>query len=1292
MVHEGSDESAKITDDNRLDKCMNAVTDVTSESKGWLNGYALRLFGVVKQFPFTVDVKPNSIATPVLATGILLPISNLKKAMNLDAGPIIVVNALPKAAAIMPKKVARKEIPGKIAILPLKSKAVARRQRIRRTKKEIEKERKSTEESKLVTLQKSEAVEPAIDSDGNKCDSSQTDPIRATDGTINDSSKTQDIQSDNNRLETTEPTLPQPELSNDILASLQIPQNDSNNESMSPTAAFLMSFPVVSSGVRVGDDEQETHDAQSLQQSNSASKPATESNILENISSLLTTKDYERFVEDAVKNDAPNCEANSKPMKDGHDEICLDKRGTAMSFDFQLKPIIGSCAEVKTDSCLRTSVTCSSTYLPEIGNLSYKSSPLKKHRKPTTEENFTNVSTMLTADTLLSTTQNRMLPVSTDDYIRNHAAMDFINPAATVLHNLEPPTKIRRLNDAMEHVKRTEAATFENLFLRNTPASNTMSYSSMYSYDKVATTVSKSDSKNVTTESASFTSYIPTSSHGVMDVSALKSRKVAENAKEIFNYQQPFTVHASSTTGTTASIKQLNSLYSYPANTTTCSSTSISQISSNIDGPSHHSNTAKSTASIDKTFFKPNHSTTSATDGFYTSLTSIGTTHSSLPQYPSSIMRPNMYTSALSLSSSSNQKALDYAPQTSFTFSLTTPLNTVSNAKSTALSSCQQTQNYLPPPPHSTSSYQDYNPFAFENISSITAAPITPYNACREAAQFSFSLTSTTNKVTPKNPMQSSFSIDQNFLAETRTKPVTPVKSNTPAEKKMSYKHCSKDDVATHPDGIKNKESTQKVEKSSTKQHVNWMTDMEKNEYPASIPPLDYTQSASLPNHYLPQPTTQLPNSQKNSDIYFAHQIVEENFQWSPNKMIDTPNINSTTLPNLHGDLALNNSLTPKPQVSSLDKSKTSRPMLSTHMHQSPQNAVPNPTNSYFSVSQLVEHPKSVGQLKPYEDAALQSKTSKSTSNQSRFKHKDSKKIVKPPANVSNFTPNIFVESFAYNEPQKQNHSNNYSAEALISIHPPKKETKSLPNYANQSDYCNQLDTYNNMDYLNESNYNYYNNSYFTSSITDNETYFCSGTYPDQQFPINKSSRTSATSTKQLSAIGDTTYGSHTSQNNLYSFPHPSGKLCQQSSQYKNSTPQLPASYNQSRSYSNASKKQFKQDLIPSYEPNSSTNYFTPSLNINTPIIPHPPLITTPNIPSNEDFNYTSHINYPTSLAKTSSYPAAQQMAETNGMLHGSVVGGGGGGGGVGAGNLVTNFNLSTICPEINDKTRQQNW
>lgn len=1219
--------------------------------------------------------------------------------MNLvDARPIIVVNALPKTNTILPKPVVHKEVAGKIAILPLKSKTVARKQRIRRTKKEIERERKSSAESKLTSQKKDVNDKEVNESDRNKCDNSQTEQNAVTNANLKDNNLSKDIEpeADSGRIETTEPTLPQPELSNDILASLQIPQNDSNNESLSPTAAFLMSFPVVSSaGVRIGEDEHEAHDSPSHQQSLSASKPANETNILDNISSLLTTKDYERFVEDAVKNDADTCQSNEKAVKRSI-EGGQEKRVTSISFDFQLKPILNSCVELKSvsETGQKTSVTCTSTYLPEIGNLSYKSSPTKKHRKSTNEENFVNSS--IAQDNLQPlTTLTRTSPVSTDEYIRHHSAMDFITSSSTILHNLEPPAKILRLSDANEG-KRTETSTFENLFLRNSSTSTTYSsnsittsntYSTIYNYDKVAAGLGKLDSKASLMENVSFTpSIASTASRGVsVDASVPKmSTKVLDKEKHL-NVSQSFAI----TSGTNASIiqssqNQLNSLYSYPNNTVTYSSTAIPHLPTNTNNSKTYQDTsAKTTAptSIDKSFFKSNHPTTSATsatDGFYTSLTSIGTTQSNLPQYPSSIMRPNMYTSALSLSSSSNQKALDYAPQTPFTFSLTTPLHTASNAKPTSLTSCQQSQNYLPPT-HSTSYAQDYNPFAFENISSISA-PITPYSACRETSQFSFSLTSTTNKVTLKNPSQSSFSIDNNFLTETRVKPIAPIKSEVHLDKKLSYKHCPK--VEVHEE-LKNKESTQKVEKAVTKQHVNWMTsttDLQKNDYPI-IPPLDYTQPATIPNHYLPP--AQLSNSQKNTDIYFAHPIGEENFQWSPNKLIDTPNINSTTLPNLHGDLALN-SITPKPQTSTQDKSKNLKLMLPSHM-QSQHNVTSNPTNSYFSVSQLVDHPKSVTQPKSYDDSVLQQKISKPSSNHSRFKQKDSKKVVKPASNVSNFTPNIFVESFAYNEPLKQNNSNNYSAEALISMHPSKKETKPISsNYANQSEYCNQLDTYNNMDYLNEPNYNYYNNSYFPQ-ITDNE-YFCSGSYSDQQFH-NKSTRSTVPPTKHLTSIADTSYSSHTSQNNLYSFPHPSGKLCQQSSQYKNST-QLSTSYNQSRSYANANKKQFKQDLFPSYDPNASTNYFTPSLNINTPILPHPPLIPTPhNIPSNDDFNYTSHLNYPTSLAKTSTYPTVQQMSENNQgnlMLHGNVGGN--------AGNLVTNFNLSTICPEINDKTRQQNW
>ncbi|XP_037048351.1 uncharacterized protein LOC119082808 isoform X2 [Bradysia coprophila] len=1294
-VKEQNGDPAKADDGNVIEKVVDdkpssAIPNANSEPK-----------------ELKAELKPSPRVTSVVATGILLPISNIKKSINLESGPIIVVNALPKVSTLLPKPVAPKGVPGKIAISPLKSKTVPRRQRIRRTKKEIERERKCATESKSITSLKKSTDDAVIDSDGNKCDPNSVPDAKVNE---NDVSKQQDTQSDNNRIETTEPTLPQPELSNDILASLQIPQNDSNdnNESLSPTAAFLMSFPVVSSaGVRIGDDEHEAHDSQSIQQPHSTNKPASEANILENISSLLTTKDYDRFVGDAVGSETVHCETSSKPNRDKQNEICVEKSAASMSFDFQLKPIISSCSEVKTDTGLRVSVTCTSTYLPEIGTLSYKSSPSKRHRKSTNDESSSNVTAASTTqDSLLSMAQPKISTVSTDDYVRNHTAMDFITSSSTVLHSLEPPSLMHRLTDTIEQVKRTETTPLENLFLRNVTASCSVntpsSYSTVYSYDKGATTVTTSDTKTTASESANYnlTAAVPSiMSHAI--TSQAKSRKTVETPNGPFNFTQPMAVSAADTSDSIKSCRenQFNSLHSYSTNTTTYSSTSLSNFScgttdiSSTNPKPYQDNTAKTTAStsVDKTFFKPSHSTSSAVDGFYTSLTSIGTTHSNLPDYPSSIMRPNMYTSALSLSSSSNQKALDYTPQTPFTFSLTTPISTVSNSKSTTLASCQQSQNYLPTT-HSTS-YQDFNPFAFENIASIPA-PITPYSTCRETSQFSFSLTSTTNKVTSKYPSQSSFSIDQNFLTETRPKPVTPVKSESHSDKKGSYKHCPKE-AAVHPsDQIKIKDTVQKVEKSNPKQHVNWMTsttDLQKNDYPI-IPPIDYTQPASLSNQFIPQPTSQLTNSQKNADIYFGHQIGEENFQWSPNKMIDTPSFNSTTLPNLHGDLALNNSITPKPQISSTERNKSSKPMQGTHMshmHLPQQNVAPNPTNSYFSVSQLVDHPKTAGQSKSYDDSVMQPKTTKSNSNnQSRFKHKESKKVAKPPSNVSNFTPNIFVESFAYNEPQKPNNSNSYSAEALISVHPSKKETKSLPTYGNQSDYCNQLDTFNNMDYLNESNYNYYNNSYFPQ-ISDTNEYFCGGSYSDQQFH-NKTSRSSAPSTKHLTGIADTAYGSHTAQNNFYSLPHPSGKLCQQSTQYKNSS-QLTTSYNQSRSYPNSNKKQFKQDLFPSYDPNSSANYFTPSLNINTPIIPHPPLIPTPNIPSNEDFTYTSHLNYPSSLSKTSLYPSAtQQMNDNNQggnpMLHGNVGGGGGGG------NLVTNFNLSTICPEINDKTRQQNW
>ncbi|KAJ8920342.1 hypothetical protein NQ315_012004 [Exocentrus adspersus] len=58
-------------------------------------------------------------------------------------------------------------------------------------------------------------------------------------------------------------SLPHSELSNDIFASLQVPAACQNPESTSPTAAFLLAFPLVSSGVKVTEvidgDNSESH-------------------------------------------------------------------------------------------------------------------------------------------------------------------------------------------------------------------------------------------------------------------------------------------------------------------------------------------------------------------------------------------------------------------------------------------------------------------------------------------------------------------------------------------------------------------------------------------------------------------------------------------------------------------------------------------------------------------------------------------------------------------------------------------------------------------------------------------------------------------------------------------------------------------------------------------------------------------------------------------------------------------------------------------------------------------------
>ncbi|XP_076250544.1 uncharacterized protein LOC143190251 isoform X2 [Rhynchophorus ferrugineus] len=64
-------------------------------------------------------------------------------------------------------------------------------------------------------------------------------------------------------LKQIEINLPQSELSNDLFASLQVPPGCQNTESTSPTAAFLLAFPLVSSGAKVteveGEENAESH-------------------------------------------------------------------------------------------------------------------------------------------------------------------------------------------------------------------------------------------------------------------------------------------------------------------------------------------------------------------------------------------------------------------------------------------------------------------------------------------------------------------------------------------------------------------------------------------------------------------------------------------------------------------------------------------------------------------------------------------------------------------------------------------------------------------------------------------------------------------------------------------------------------------------------------------------------------------------------------------------------------------------------------------------------------------------
>lgn len=659
--------------------------------------------------------------------------------------------------------------------------------------------------------------------------------------------------------------------------------------------------------------------------------------------------------------------------------------------------------------------------------------------------------------------------------------------------------------------------------------------------------------------------------------------------------------------------------------------------------------------------------------GFYDSLSTIGASYAhtmttTKSNQSSQLTSSTSYTSALSLSSSStNPKPLstNYTQHSPFTFSLSATTGTKSSlCSSTTLPKhiTVTTSSSVYNSQHS-SQHNTYNPFAFDNIPSIPSV--------RESvvqSQFTFSLTSQTNTmpVDSKLPnyhhhQQSNTHVQPQFTfsltTQCSTHPIdTHSKSHNPQQQTSSTLNPFSIDYNIIPD-IKPKMSTQlpfrlsgsvpppplnhkmfptpngggkahqsnlpkytasKTSKSSNpRQSINWMTGTSSTEdfqYP-------------IPNR---------------SEMYFPPS-VDETFTWSPNKLLDTSmNINSATLPTLHGDLALNTfAMKPISALQKIDKSQKSIDSFLTPL------AIPLPTTpppptpaNFFSVSNLVETRR---------NTTLDQK-SLTTEGRPKITAKESKR-----SNASkSATPNIFIESFASYptaiEPKPQI-SNIYSAEALLSgsnCCPSTSNTNKKDFYSAQA-ACVESG-FPNFDYSCDpsgNNYNFYNSTYLPQNYLEND--YLGATSADvKQRPMHFP------------------YTSPTKQ-------QPQQQHCQLSASdtIKELLPPIPIP---SQMRPSDSHKKYKHDVfsMQQYDSSLAGSYFGSGL-------------SNPAHSTVEDY-YPANNGAPvisSASAILSSHQGAGNISENK---QPSSAGSGG------SGNLVSNFNLSTICPEINEKIRQNNW
>ncbi|GAB0088107.1 hypothetical protein DMENIID0001_024870 [Sergentomyia squamirostris] len=645
---------------------------------------------------------------------------------------------------------------------------------------------------------------------------------------------------------------------------------------------------------------------------------------------------------------------------------------------------------------------------------------------------------------------------------------------------------------------------------------------------------------------------------------------------------------------------------------------------------------------------------------FNLTTTSNNSTYSVAPTIDTTLSLPL----PLNISSTIYPNVSDDPPgktQGTFTFSLT-------NTTSTPIYYSKASTNLNISFP-TNDSYNAYNPFSYNDPVGIKQSTDTGTN-------FSFCLTTTAAKTTPIYTSTSTsyntlnpFSIDatlqstnyrQNNYDSSKNYQFYPNQGQkTGTNQKQVNRGYQQSPRNQIPQQQQQKSPSKKTQNQQSKYHnVNWMTnsDYAKNNDFCIPPPLDFTHGANTGSFSYPPPppppTLGSIDLKSKSDVFFAHPPGEDNFSWSPNKLsnvLEPPSIHNylpqAPLPTLHGDLALSTTVASiGPVIQDSGKDKTDQ--LHNYQDQHQQ------SGNFLSVSQLL-----VEQNKK----AKKSKNIKSDDQSRKTGRHDKKQYP-----CMNALPTY--ADINYNHTSKgnqQQYSNIYSAESLIGY---KKDRVSQQNYhqptldlpSTGTNLFPGIDVNNDINYNSSILFNPPTSSNFVPPLQN-----CMSVFPENDF-YDYSTKSGVTKLSQQ----QNTYMAKSYQNNM-------SMDIKTAPSYANkyNTSQAPPISTSAKVKKTSSSKisdfypppPHPPPTIPNYDQAvSSANYFSVPLGVNSP-----------HLPPAEDPFHLHHFNYSNPL---------KNLAPTNSTLYLPE------GSSAPNSNTLTNFHLSSICPEINDKVRQQNW